>query len=390
MEYVPGKPLDQLIPRKGLRLNETLRYAVQIADALSAAHAVSIVHRDLKPGNIMVGQSDLVKVLDFGLAKLIHKTRITDGEETQTLQATVASLTEEGVILGTVAYMSPEQAEGKKVDARSDIFSFGSVLYEMTTGQRAFQGDSKMSTLAAILNKDPKPVKELSEAIPYDLEKIVSRCLRKAPERRWQTMADLKVALEELKEESDSGKLAPVAVPKRTRRLGVLAVGLITLFVAAGLGIWFSRPTSSPPLRPPMVAVPLTSYPGEERQPTFSPDGNQVAFSWNEDKQDNFDIYVKLIGSGTQLRLTTAPQADSSPAWSPDGRSIAFIREGTGGKLSVYLVSPLGPPERKVGEIAEVGRLTWTPDGKSLVVTNRNSESEPLGLLLLSVEARGY
>src|SRR5439155_22722459 len=148
-----------------------------------------------------------------------------------------------------------------------------------------------------------------------------------------------------------------------------------------------SRPTTSPPSRPPMVAVPFTSYPGMEGQPTFSPDGNQVAFSWDGEKQDNSDIYVKLIGSGTQLRLTTAPQADSSPAWSPDGRSIAFLREGSGGKALVYLVSPLGPPERKVGEIAGGGSLTWTADSKSLVVTDRNSKSEPLGLFLLSVES---
>ena len=149
MEYVAGKTLDQLIPRKGLRLNETLKLAIQMADALAKAHSAGIIHRDLKPTNVMVTDDGLVKVLDFGLAKLTEVENDEGGTRTTQLQ------TEEGTIVGTVSYMSPEQAEGKKVDARSDIFSFGSVLYEMVTGQKAFQGDSKMSTLMAILKQEP-------------------------------------------------------------------------------------------------------------------------------------------------------------------------------------------------------------------------------------------
>ena len=161
MEYVAGKTLDELIPRKGMRLSLALKYAVQIADALARAHGAGIIHRDLKPSNVMVDEHGLVKVLDFGLAKLTE----TSGPEAKT----AATPTGEGTILGTAAYMSPEQAEGKKVDARSDIFSLGSVLYEMVTGQKAFQGTSKMSTLSAILHQEPKPrlVKKLegSEAL---------------------------------------------------------------------------------------------------------------------------------------------------------------------------------------------------------------------------------
>ena len=199
MEYVEGKTLGQLIPRRGLKLNEVLKHAIQIADALAKAHAAGIIHRDLKPGNIMVSEGGLVKVLDFGLAKLTERPQIGEDESTRP----IPPWTDEGTILGTASYMSPEQAAGKPVDARSDIFSFGSVLYEMVTGQRAFQGDSKMSTLAAVLNQEPKPASEISRALPRDLEKIITRCLRKDPERRFQHMADLKVALEELKEESD-------------------------------------------------------------------------------------------------------------------------------------------------------------------------------------------
>jgi Tol biopolymer transport system component len=390
MEFVGGKTLDQIIPRKGLRLSEAMKYAVQMADALAKAHGAGIVHRDLKPANVMVTEEGSVKLLDFGLAKLTELGERDPRAEAMTTKQDGESGTEVGTILGTVAYMSPEQAEGKKVDARSDIFSFGAVLYEMLTGQRAFQGDSQMSTLAAILHKEPKPVKEAAASIPRDLEKVIERCLRKDQGRRWQTMADLKVALQELKEESDSGKLAAAPAAQRGHRRGLTWVAaLLALLGAAAVSVWFSRSHSQAP-EEPLVTVPLTSHSGKERQPSFSPDGTQVAFSWDGEKQDNFDIYVKLIGSGTQLRLTTALDADSCPAWSPDGSSIAFIREGPTGKASVFLVSPLGPPERKVAQISRTTSwptcLAWTPDGKWLVVTDRNSDSEPLGLFLLSVE----
>ncbi len=207
MEYVPGKTLGEMIGRKGLPVGRALDYAVQMADALAAAHAAGIVHRDLKPANVMVTETGVVKLLDFGVAKLTqpHEPRATVGS--------VPVKTEEGAIVGTAAYMSPEQAEGKPVDARSDIFSFGTVLYEMVTGRRAFQGDTNMSTLAAIIDKEPKPVREVAEGVPELLERLILRCLRKQPGRRFQHMDDVKVELETLKEDSESGKLStPVAV----------------------------------------------------------------------------------------------------------------------------------------------------------------------------------
>lgn len=175
MECVNGKTLDQLIPRRGMRLNEALKCAVQIADALARAHSAGIVHRDLKPGNIMVNEHGLVKVLDFGLAKLTEATPTSEDDATRTMRPT----TEEGKIVGTVAYMSPEQAEGRKVDARSDIFSFGSVLYEMVTGGQAFHGDTKASTLAAILKDNPRPASQLVDGLPREVERLISRCLQK-------------------------------------------------------------------------------------------------------------------------------------------------------------------------------------------------------------------
>jgi len=186
MEYVEGKTLGQLIPRRGMRLDEVLRYAIQIAEGLAKAHAAGIVHRDLKPGNIMVTPEGRVKLLDFGLAKLTEPAEPGEDERTRTM----AVQSEEGSIVGTAAYMSPEQAESKPVDARSDIFSFGAVLYEMATGIRAFQGDSKLSTLSAVLRENPKPPSQVVSEIPRELDRIVSRCLRKDPARRFQATPD--------------------------------------------------------------------------------------------------------------------------------------------------------------------------------------------------------
>ena len=389
MEFVAGKTLDRCIPRHGWRLDEALKYSVQIADALVAAHKAGIVHRDLKPGNVMVTEHGLVKVLDFGLAKLTESTAPADEATTRTLKPT----TEEGAIVGTVSYMSPEQAEGKKVDARSDIFSFGAVLYEMVTGRRAFQGDSRLATLTAILHEEPKPASQVAEGLPRELERIIGRCLRKDPERRFQAMPDLKVALEELKEESTSGMLDVATVPQRRRRWRLAW----TVAFLAGAGVvstlWFVRPATRAP-EPALTAVPLITYPGLDGEPTFSPDGNQVAFTWFGETRDNEDIYVKLIGTtGSPLRLTTDAAKDYSPAWSPDGRFIAFLRNLPRGKCAVLLIPALGGRERKLAEISNLRLaflpgpyLAWSPDGNSLVIGDRDSLTEPFALFLLSIE----
>src|SRR5437763_4583015 len=222
MELAPGKTLGQCIGKNGLSLKDTLKYGIQIADALARAHAAGIVHRDLKPANVMVADDGRVKLLDFGLAKLTENIDHDPDSATVTLASQESPQTEEGAILGTAAYMSPEQAEGKKVDGRSDIFSFGSVLYEMVTARRAFEGGNKISMLSAILHKEPPAASEISPAVPMELEKIIARCLPKDPERRAQGIADVKLALEELKEESESGKLsgqiaAAAALPPQAR-----------------------------------------------------------------------------------------------------------------------------------------------------------------------------
>jgi serine/threonine protein kinase len=201
MEFVAGKTLHQLIGKNDLPLKDTLKYSIQIADALARAHSAGIVHRDLKPANIIIDEDGRVKLLDFGLAKLTEKT-VDSEAATATMTAEDVPLTEEGSIVGTVAYMSPEQAEGRKVDARSDIFSFGSVLYEMVTGRRPFEGATKMSTISAILQKEPPPPGGLAPNLPAELEKIILRCLRKDRDRRTQHIDDIKLALEELRDDS--------------------------------------------------------------------------------------------------------------------------------------------------------------------------------------------
>jgi Tol biopolymer transport system component len=273
--------------------------------------------------------------------------------------------------------MSPEQAEGKEIDARSYIFSFGVMLYEMLTGRRPFTGDTKLCTLAAIVNQEPRPAKQLVEGLPSELDRVLARCLRKDPARRFQHMADLKVALEELKEESDSGRLtagAPVPARKRTWLWGA-AGALIVLALA---GAWrLRRPASGPP----ETLVSVTSYPGSELYPSFSPDGRQIAFSWEGESGDNRDIYVKLVGETSALRLTTDPAADTFPVWAPDGKRIAFRRAAP--HSGIYTVSALGGAEQKLADFATSYQMSWSPDGKWLAVA---SDAPTSGIFLLPAD----
>jgi len=233
MEYVAGKTLNELIPPEGLTQKLALKYAMQVADALARAHSTGIVHRDIKPSNIMVDGDGLVKVLDFGLAKLSEPLPAMDNNEGATLATTT------GMIVGTVAYMSPEQAQGQRIDARSDVFSFGSVFYEMLTGKKAFEGNSTAALLSAVIRDDPKPVSELRRDIPPEVRRIVVRCLKKDPEARYLSATELAQELRTCRGllfPESGATLTPALLAREARRPLVL-IPLLLVLVALGAGV---------------------------------------------------------------------------------------------------------------------------------------------------------
>ncbi len=387
MEYVRGTSLDALIPRKGLRLPEVLRIATSVADALAAAHAGGIIHRDLKPANVMVGESGAVKVLDFGLAKLVADDSIPD-DETVT-QGVSAGLSVPGAIMGTAAYMAPEQATGGKVDARSDIFSFGAMLYEMATGTRAFAGSSVADTLAAVIRDQPTPPTQIAAGVPRELERLILRCLRKEPARRYQSMLDVKNELQEIKDESASATFTATPAIRLRKHRGLMVAAAASAVVLVAAAAWYLRQGALPEL-PPMRVMPLTSLNGGELWPTLSPDGEQVAFSWAGERQDSrpgrdtFDIYLKLVGSSDVRQLTTDPGRNWAGGWSPDGRQIAYFRDFPRG--AIYLLSPVTGTQRKLIDFPVTFGLAWSPDGRWLIVAGDATPPDRGGIYAIPVD----
>ena len=356
MEFVDGKTLQQLIPSGGLPVRDALRYAVPVTSALAAANAAGIIHRDITPGNIMVGSNGVVKVLDFGLAKLTAREEDAGDDTTRTIHVQ----TGEDTVVGTAAYMSPEQAEARPVDARSDIFSFGAVLYEMLTGCRAFQGANRISTMAAILHRDPKPLTEISSRIPSELDRVVTRCLRKDPDRRFQHMADLKVALEELKEESDSGRLTVAPPAAERRKWSWLVLGGIAILVLLGaemlrLGSSFNHP------KPAVRAFKRLTFTGGSFAPAISPDGRMLAFLASVGGPRP-DIWVQQIAGGEPVQITHETEGAANPVFSPDGTEIAYGSHG-----AIYEISALGGSARLITSDGFGPR--YTADGSTILFT---------------------
>jgi Tol biopolymer transport system component/serine/threonine protein kinase len=433
MEHIDGVTLRQQMATYPLKLGQALGIATQVAGAMAAAHGAGIVHRDIKPENVMLRNDALVKVLDFGLAKRTTIPFVVDDRASTRLLVR----TEPGMVMGTVAYMSPEQARGLEIDARTDIWSLGVVLYEMVTGRIPFAGATSSDVIVSILDREPLPLSRHLPDVPAELQRIVSKALRKDKEERYQVVKDLLLDLKSLKQELDfearlqhstlpessgetgapevSGDIAYEAaqevgqqtkeVQKARTTLSAEVANRKPLFWTAGIlggllllavGAWyFSRLITRPkPTQPALTAIPLTTDVGFEGLPSLSPDGNQVAYSSGGPENDNFDIYLKQIGGGPARRLTSDAAVDEFPAWSPDGRSIAFIRE-RGDKMEVLVIPSLGGPERKIADtVADNSTfifswappyLAWSADSKYLAITDRASPGEPHSLFVLSV-----
>jgi serine/threonine protein kinase len=361
MEYVPGKTLDQVIPPKGLPLKSAVAYAIQIVDALAAAHAAGIVHRDLKPANVIVGDKGTVKLLDFGLAKL--REPVDENPD--------AVRTHTGVVLGTFAYMSPEQAEGNLVDGRSDIFSFGCLLYEMLTGQRPFRGSSPASIVSAILRDEPPEPGALRPDIPNELQKILRRCLRKDPAKRCQHADDLKIALLEAQEEIETRQEPerPHIHQSRKVRRVVGAIAAAVVVMAAG-ALWFLRQRDyfwHNPLADARIER-VTDFDGDEVDAAISPDGKFMSFV--SDRDDRFDVWVSHIGSGEFVNITRGGFRDLEPApirklaFSGNSADVWFVQGYGAGPYQGWLASVMGGPPHSF--IAGAMEVAWSADGSRI------------------------
>ena len=296
--------------------------------------------------------------------------------------------------MGTARYMSPEQVLGQPVDHRTDIFSLGVVLYEMAAGQPPFRGESPSTIFDAIVHQTPAWPPQARNAVPEELKRIISKALEKFREMRYDAASGSCADLKRLKRDTESGPAS--AAPVQTRRWNytrVVLVAAAAVLLAVSGWYWFGRSRQgTQELAPP---VPLTSYPGIEEAASFSPDGNQAAFAWNGENEDNWDIYVKLIGSDQTLRLTTDPAADTWPAWSTDGRQIAFCRDLGAGRRAVVSISPLGGEERILTEsyfsFFDVAGpyLSWSPDGRALAIVERKIPDTCPTLTLCMLETGG-
>ena len=387
MELVEGQTLRARLLAGPVPTAEALRLGTQLAAALTAAHACGIVHRDLKPENVMIRADGLVKVLDFGLAKLALAGGDASGDDaTRTVQ-----YTDPGTVVGTVAYMSPEQSRGLSVDIRTDVWSVGVILYELVAGRRPFEGESRTDVLAAILEHEPAALARFEPNVPGELQRIVTKALRKDRGQRYQSMADLQLDLEALRHSLEvssapgggaagptgdsgatGGQLLPAPASARGRRLAPIAIAVVA--IAGAFAVWWLVRVRSPGVaveRPSAVQRELTRLtfePGLQTQPTFSPDGRFIAYV--ADTAGNLDIWVRPVAGGDPVRVTRSPAADTQPNWSPDGSRIAFQSEREGG--GIYAVHALGGAETRLAHFGTQPR--WAPDGQYVGFTG------PLGV----------
>ena len=350
MEFVDGKPLSELIPPNGLPLDRLLKIAIPLADAVGAAHQRGILHRDLKPANVMVTQDGRVKVLDFGLAKLQEDSRgVRDALPTQ-------ELTGEGRIVGTVAYMSPEQAEGKAVDQRSDVFSIGVLLYELATGKRPFIGDTSLSVLSAILKDTPRPMAELRPDLPRDFARIVRRALNKDPEERYQSAKDLRNDLERgARRSSRRGRLRGRRPPPQARRAVDRDYGRRGHCGTRGRrvgGLAFhparSVAADSRSMSDPWTPSRLTSSGLAGPHSAVSPDGRYVVYS--QRAAEGPRLWLRQIATGSDVVVRPAERVGyDGLAFSVDGSFIYYSMYPRGDNAAtLYRVPAIGGVPQKI------------------------------------------
>ena len=353
MELLEGETLESRIMRGSLPVDQLLRIAIEIADALDQAHRRGIVHRDLKPANVMLTKSG-AKLLDFGLARDANVAPVSGASG-----ATVArNLTEEGTIIGTVQYMSPEQLEGKTIDARTDIFAFGAILYEMATGKRAFNGASRASLVASILTAHPQPISELRTMMPPALERLIRVCLEKDPDDRWQTAHDVKLELRWILE---SGSQAGVAMPVvRRRQLRELIAWILAaaLVIAVAILIITRRAASPQPLMQFSIETPPHTqlYPFDTFGVAITADGSRIAFVAAGDDGKQL-LYLRVLASNRSVSLAGTEGA-SYPFFSPDGQYIAFFANRKLNKIAAA-----GGPVQPICDAPQGRGGTWNSEG---------------------------
>jgi Tol biopolymer transport system component len=378
MELVTGKTLGDIIPRGGLALDALLNIAIPLADAIGTAHDKSIIHRDLKPGNVMLTQDGRVKVLDFGLAKL------GDAPDAASTDFTTHRITGVGLIVGTTSYMSPEQAAGKPLDGRSDVFSLGVVLYEMATGERPFKGDSSVSVLSSILKDTPRPVTEINPALPTLFARIIRTCLQKDAERRYQSAKDVRNELQTLKEDLASGETAAAvgtapARSKRFRTTTIVAIVSLTVLLAttAFYAAWHAiRGPAPASLATQVHHTALTTTPGAELHPSISPDGNWIVYDAGD--RGRRHIYLQSVGGQTPIDLTKdSPDDNTEPAFSQDGDGdrVAFVSTREGG--GVFIMGRTGESPRQLTKFGH--NPSWSPTGREIVFASRTTEDPEAG-----------
>jgi serine/threonine protein kinase/Tol biopolymer transport system component len=422
MEFLDGVTLRQMVQQGPIKLGQLLDIAGQVLDGLEVAHSEGIIHRDIKLANVFVTKSGRAKILDFGLAKKsISNREAALGASAEGRRTPEEQLTSGLAALGTAAYMSPEQALGKQLDARTDLFSFGIVLYEMATGRAPFHGNTTGMLLLSIVQETPEPLRQINPDLPERLQQIINKCLQKDQAQRYQTASEIRNDLQRLQRSSGYREVAltgvadqtPVASTKRDSETGRVSpatevvesvadtssakgrfdrlrwrwpwigVGTAVLALLSTIAILRLAGNHAESPMPLVEVMPLVALQGKQTSPAFSPDGNQVAFVGYEGQQ-GAGIYTTLIGGEKPLRLTDNP-SDCCPTWSPDSRQIAFVRLGK----EIYVISALGGSEHKIftghstGR-SECSRVDWSPDGKVLAFSEPSENGLRSRITLLS------